>query len=312
MLATLIPIVTLILVGVLIKKINYLSDEQISGLKNLASNVFLPVVVFNALATAVFTKDSVYIMAVSMFVLITGFLAGFVVKKLYKKDYKDFIPFMTVTFEGGMLGYALAQSLLGKENLKYIATIDLSGAIFSFTVWIVMLEAVSRRYSEDMEDKPKKSLLVTLLTTPNLVAAVLGLVFGISGLGSMLVESNISEIYTAIVDVFSNALTPVILISLGYCICITRENVTDAIIFIVQRFAVIGVSLAIALLLFGRFIDFTPELRASMILYFCLPPSLLLSVYVKGEKGQGVMACIHSIYIIITLVVFSVLLNIYK
>ena len=87
---------------------------------------------------------------------------------------------------------------------------------------------------------------------------------------------------------------------------------TDAIIFIVQRFAVIGVSLAIALLLFGRFIDFTPELRASMILYFCLPPSLLLSVYVKGEKGQGVMACIHSIYIIITLVVFSVLLNIYK
>lgn len=301
----LVPIIALILTGVFIKKIKFVSDEAIAGIKNIASNVFLPAVIFNALATADFNKDSMFIFCTSMFVLVTGFAVGFVIKKMYKKPYKDYIPYVTVTFEGGMLGYALAQVLVGADKLYYIATIDLAGALFSFTVWITMLEHLCNKNSREGKEK---GIVKSILTTPILIAAVLGLVFGLTGLGHMILKSKAGEVYENVVEMFSAPLTPIILISLGYGLSISKENIKDALLIILQRVCVVGIAVAVGFLIFGRHISFTPALTASFILYFCLPPSFILSVYVKEEKSRDVVSCVLSLYMILTLAVFCVLL----
>ncbi|MCM1082868.1 MAG: AEC family transporter [Clostridium sp.] len=301
----LVPIIALILTGVFIKKIKFVSEETIAGIKNIASNVFLPAVIFNALATADFNKDSMFIFFTSLFVLVAGFSVGFVIKKLYKKSYRDYIPYMTVTFEGGMLGYALAQVLVGADKLYYIATIDLAGALFGFTVWITMLERLCNKNSREGQEK---GIVKSILTTPTLIAAVLGLIFGLTGLGHKILGSGAGEVYENVVEMFSAPLTPLILISLGYGIRISKETIKDALLIILERICVVGLVAAIAFLLFGRHISFTPALTASFILYFCLPPSFILSVYVKEEKSRDVVSCVLSLYMILTLAVFCVLL----
>ncbi len=301
----LVPIIALILTGVFIKKIKFVSDETIAGMKNIASNVFLPVVIFNALATADFNRDSMFIFLTSMFVHAAGFTAGFVIKKLHKKPYKDYIPYITVTFEGGMLGYALAQVLVGADKLYYIATIDLGGALFSFTVWITMLERLCNKASCEGKEK---GIIRSILTTPTLIAAVLGLISGLTGLGEMILKSDAGKVYENTVEMFSAPLTPIILISLGYGISISKENIKDALLIIFQRICVVGLAVAVGFLIFGSHISFMPELTASFILYFCLPPSFLLSVYVKEGKSRDVVSCVLSLYMILTLAVFCVLL----
>ncbi len=300
----LIPILLLILTGVLIKKIKFVSEEAISGVKNIASNVFLPAVIFNALATADFNRDSIFIFSLSMFVLVSGFIAGFGVKKLYKKDYRDYIPYITVTFEGGMLGYALCEILVGSEKLYYMATIDLAGALFSFTVWITMLEHLDKQKNGG----ESRSFIKSMLTTPTLIAAILGFICGLTGLGERLVASSAGPVYENIIQMFSAPLTPVILICLGYGINISTENLKDALIIILQRICVVGAVLGIALIIFRKHITFTPEFTKTMIMYFCLPPSFLLSVYVKEKKSRDVVSCVLSLYMVLSLVVFCVLL----
>lgn len=301
----LVPIIALILTGTFIKKIKFVSDETIAGMKNIASNVFLPAVIFNALAMADFNRDSMFIFFTSMFVLVAGFAAGFVIKKLYKKPYKDYIPYITVTFEGGMLGYALAQALVGADKLYYIATIDLAGALFAFTIWITMLE---RLCNENSREGKAKGIVKSILTTPTLIAVILGLVFGLTGLGKLMLKSDAGEVYENAVGMFSAPLTPIILIGLGYGISISKENIKDALLIILQRICVVGITVAVSLFIFGRYISFTPELTASFILYFCLPPSFILSVYVKEEKSRDIVSCVLSLYMILTLAVFCVLL----
>lgn len=300
-----VPIILLILTGVILKKINFVSEEAVSGMKSIATNICLPVVIFNALAMADFNTDSIFIVALSFFVLAGGFIAGYAIKRLYKKTYKDYIPFITVTFEGGMLGYALAELLVGNENLKYIATIDLGGALFSFTVWLTLLEGLGR-------DKPgsenRKNIFQSMFKSLTFDAAIIGLVVGVLGLGKGIMATAAGPVYSAVVDLFSAPLTPIILLSLGYGMNINLANVKDALVIIAQRLIVIGIFLALGLFIFGGHIQFVPELKASVILYFTLPPSFLLSVYVKDEKSRDVVSCVLSLYLMITFAVFCLLI----
>lgn len=302
----LVPIVLLIFIGWLLRRIKFVSEETISGVKSIATNVFLPAVIFNVFVTAEFSRDSIFIFLLSLLVLIFGFIGGFLVKKLYKKSYKDYIPFVTVTFEGGMLGYALGEILFGADKLYYIATVDLAGAIFSFTIWVTMLGKVG--VAEDNKERKKKNIILDMISSPTLDASIVGLIVGLSGLGKKLLESSFGDVYTSCIDYLSAPLTPVILISLGYGLSISMENAKEAIVIIFQRILLLTAVFLVLFVILKPFITFNTLLVKSMIIYFALPPSFLLSVYVKEKKSQDVISCVLSIYMIITLVVFCILL----
>lgn len=306
MIKTLVPIVLLILTGVLLKKIKFVNDEAIDGIKKVATNVFLPVVIFNALVTTDLNMDSIFLVVIGMSVLFIGFGLGFVFKMLNKKEYRKYIPFTTTLFECGMIGYALTEPLVGKDNLFYIATIDIAGVIFGFTIWVTLLQ----RAGDDTtnETVQKSNILIDMIKSPTLIAAVLGMIVSFTGMGRIMLESDIGPVYENTADMFSAPLTPVILICLGYGLKFSKENLLDAFILVGQRIIAVAFAVGISLLIFGWFIEFTPELKISMIMYYALPPSMLVSVYTKGEKNQGVMSCMLSMYIVLSLIIFSFLL----
>lgn len=306
MLKVLIPILILIGTGVLLKKINFISEEVVAGMKKLAVNVFLPVLIFNVLGTAAFTKESIVIFLMSFVIHISVFAVGFLVKKLYKKEYKNFIPFVTVTFEGGMIGYGLMGAIAGTENMYYFATLDLAGAIFSFTVWVTLIG----RVSASGEGK-KDSIIKNMLTSPTLIAAITGLICGVTGLGKMLVESPVGPAYEQLVEYFTAPMTPVILICLGYGLHFSLDTLKDALIIVGQRILVLGTIVGIVLFVGLHFVEMSHLLMVTLIMFFCLPPSFLLTVYIKDKKTQDVISCVLSIYMVITLIVFGVLVAIY-
>lgn len=303
---TLIPILLLILTGVLLKKIKFISDDVIDGVKKIASNVFLPFVIFNALVGTSFSKDTIVIVIAAFFILSVCFGLGFVGKKLNKKEYRDYIPFASTLFECGMIGYALTEPLVGKENLYHTATIDIAGVLFCFTIWIVMMQRIVNQ--DEKQDNKKENVIVSMFKSPTFIAALLGIFFSITGLGKLMLESSVGAIYQNVADMFSAPLTPIILVCLGYGIKITKENILDAFLLVVQRMAIAFVAVAAAWLIFGRFINLTPELKISVLMYYSLPPSLLISVYPRGKKSQEVMACMMSIYILVSLIIFGILL----
>ena len=96
MLEMLIPIIALMLTGVLFKKINFISDKAVAGIKKVLVNVCLPVLIFNVLGTAKFTRDSIILFAISAITHISVFILGFLIIKFMRADYKKYIPFFII------------------------------------------------------------------------------------------------------------------------------------------------------------------------------------------------------------------------
>ena len=300
MLEMLIPIIALMLTGVLFKKINFISDKTVAGIKKVLVNVCLPVLIFNVLGTAKFTKDSIVLFSISAITHLTVFALGFLIIKFVKVDYKKYIPFFIIGFEGGMMGYALMGTLVSESDLKYLATMDLAGALFSFTIWVTLLGRLNS------EAKTKKETIMSMVKSPTLVAAVTGLIVGLTGLGNMLVASPAGNVYERCVEYFTAPMTPMILICLGYGLSFSKDVILDALKLIGTRIVMIGIVAGILVFSLTRFIDMTPVIWKSIAIFFFLPPSFLLSVYIEDKKTLRIVSCALSIYILITLIAYAV------
>lgn len=74
-----------------------------------------------------------------------------------------------------LLGYPLFINLCGNENLSKIATIDIAGILFGFSVYMNLLEPV-----QDGKKSTVKDVCRSAVKNPAFIAAVLGVVFGLA------------------------------------------------------------------------------------------------------------------------------------
>lgn len=90
------------------------------------------------------------------------------------------------------MAYPLYTSLCGSENLSQIAVLDIAGLLFGFSIYMGLLGQ-----TENGEKFNIKNLLFSALKTPAFVASVLGIIAGLSGVISRLIEGplgrNLSE-----------------------------------------------------------------------------------------------------------------------
>ena len=125
-LTTLMPVLLTVLFGMLLRKRRVLSERTVSELKNLLTNNILPVVIFNALATAKLNDRSWIQIGFMMAILFAAFGLGFLARPLVREPYRKYVPFMVTLYEGGMIAYPLYTQLCGSENLYRIAILDIA------------------------------------------------------------------------------------------------------------------------------------------------------------------------------------------
>ncbi len=290
------PVVFMVLLGLFCRKCSIISSEGIGGLKTLATNFMLPVLLFHTLATTTYSSRTVIIIGVMLLQLSLSFALGFLFKKLVP-SLGDFIPFVVSSFEGGMLGYPLYTVLCGEEHLANIATIDIANTMFVFTIFLAFLMSTASGNFD------KKAMVSNVLHSPVFWGVFLGILVGVSGIAAPFLATLPGEIYLATEQLLTSALTAVILIVVGYGLSLEKSVLAACSKAVLSRLIIQAVLLAVTLFLLRDILTSVPA-KAALILYSALPPTFVVPVYAKTERDSMYLSTTISIYSVITIAVF--------
>ena len=300
-LTTLMPVLLIVLFGMLLRKRRVLSERTVSELKNLLTNNILPVVIFNALATAQLNDRSWIQIGFMMAILFAAFGLGFLVRRLVREPYRKYVPFMVTLYEGGMIAYPLYAQLCGNENLYRIAILDIAGILFCFGFYMNVLASV-----ESGEKGSFGQGIMKALKTPAFVAALLGVIMDCTGLVDPFVASKVGGIYSAIVRTISAPLTPMILLVVGYSIEADRKMLVPCLQTIGLRILIQAVMMGIALFAMHRMLGADPVRDKAILIFMSVPTTYSLQSFIKNREGANFASTVNALYIFVTIAVFAV------
>ncbi len=301
-LKTVLPVLVMLGLGMICKKTNCVSRSCIDGLKFLVVKIMLPVAVFHGLATATYGSYTVITVGILFAVMGITFVLGFVLRPLLPAPYSKYLPFLTAVYEGGMIAYPLYASLVGTENLSLMVMIDISGLLFCFGVFCNVLTFI-----EDGAKVSVKGIAVTALKNPAFVATILGVIVGLCGWIPALMESSFGPAYMGVKDMLTAAMSPMILLVVGYDFEISRESVKPCLITIALRAVLQGFFCFMVLSLLHKTVGSNHLLDVAIIIYMSAPGSFGIQTFLKSEQGAKYLASCNSLYMVLTICVYAIM-----
>lgn len=294
-----VPVILMVLIGFSCRKFKIISEEGINGLKILATDFMLPVLLFNTLATTVYTRQTAAIIGVMFLHLCLAFALGMIIRKHFP-SMGAFLPFIVSSFEGGMLGYPLYMVLFGEGQLSNVATLDIANTIFTFTIYLAFLT------SQVNDSFAIKDMVSNVLHSKVFWGVFLGIILGVTGVFNSFLTSVIGQTYDACQQMLTSAISAIILIVVGYGLSFKRKVLTLCFKAIVGRIIISAALLFLTMFLL-RSVMSTPEKIAALILYTFLPPTFVVPTYAKTEKESQLLSTTISLYCVFTILVFVVL-----
>ena len=130
------PIFAAIFLGVLAKRRQLLSQENVQGLQQFALKFGMPCVVFTSCLTADMGAESLSSMALGLGAVTISFLLSLSVLK--KRFTFHSMPMLFAAQETGMLGIPLVILLFGAENAYRMGVLDLAQAVICYIAVAVL------------------------------------------------------------------------------------------------------------------------------------------------------------------------------
>ncbi len=299
-LETVVPVFLFIAIGKFLKAKDIITDESISFIKFICLNIFLPVMIFDSLAHSEFTSDSFVLIGLMVFCLFFAFACGFFFKRFFDKDVCDYVPYAMPTYEGGLFGIALITILVGQRNIAQILSMDVISGVFVFTVMATGLKLISG------QKMTKKEVAASICTNPVLISVALGFVAAATGFGSVIDSSAFANLYTKTTNFFIQPISPLILICIGSGLVFERQVLAKGLKLALLRLFVQGTLCATTLVVLSLTGIINPVLKISVLVYFFVPTSFLLSMYTRDQKSIEFVSGYLSLQILISLTIFSV------
>ncbi len=305
-LSAVVPVVGMLLLGMILRKTGFLSRKGIDEIKLLVSRIMLSVAVFHALATAQYSVRTWMLVGFVLIVELATFAAGFAVKHTFfrgsaAQKTAKYIPFLMSLYEGGMLGYPLYANLCGTEALSNIALIDISGLIFGFSIWMGMLQQ-----TEKGEKSTPSQLLQSALHTPTFIAAVLGVLCGVTGVIKLLMETPLGGIYLGCEQLITAPLSAMILLAVGYDMDLRPTKIREALKPVFCRAVIQALAIAAVLFAVARLYPGNTPMAIAAVIYMCVPTTFSMQTYIHDPDGCAYVSTTNSIYILITIAVYAV------
>lgn len=303
---TLVPVFFMLGLGFLSRVRGWISPEQKSGANTIVFSVLFPILIFNLLGSAQLRLETVGIIA---YVTVAFFLAIIVARKLSfltGKKQAHFSPYLLTTVEGGAVALPLYLSIVGQSSNTVI--FDLAGSIIAFLVIPIMVASSSGH------EKTKFDLAKEVVSHPFVIAIVLGLFFNFSGLHAWIIESPFSLLYSGIMEKATGPILGMILFVLGYDFTVDFHTLKSMISLMILRVFYYLLVIAGFFILFPNFMA-DKFFMIAVLLYFMCPTGfampLLIQDSFKDEKDQTYSATFISLYMLITIVVYTVLVLIF-
>lgn len=296
---TVLPVILILGIGMLCRKFKILSAEGISALKTTVVNITLPAVVLGAFARMEYTLDNVLVTALIYILCIVALFLGKLIGAAFKGD-KKFLPYITTGFEAGMLGYALFTMLYGADRISELASVDLGQVLFVFTIYKVLL---------DLQENNKPSLskiAVEMISSPIIIAIVIGIIIGATGIYSALIPSRVSGIFDTCVDFVSAPTSAIILITIGYDLAPSEIPWKKTLGAVLARIAVMLICRVLAEVIV-RALGIKLNLTDALNILFILPPPFVLAVFANEKEEQAYISSSLSFSTVTTILGFIVL-----
>ncbi len=297
-LETVLPIVAMLGLGILFKRLRAFSNEGVEALKGLVLNLCLPALVFRTFSGVVYTWSIVGV-ALTFFLLNCAAIAlSFGIKKIFSP--KMFLtPFLLTSYESGMIGFALFTQLFGLDKLSSIAMLDLGHAPFMFIVFKTLIDN-SRRHTPT-------SIAKDVVSSPIIWCIVLGIVTGATGLGQMIAKSSWGGTLDAVLTFAGAPTAALIMFVVGYSFDISHLNFKRAFALMGGRMVVQAFVAVIGIFITGFLMPDHDLLKWAFVMMAILPPSFLVPVFIKNEGESAFCSDFLSFYTIITMMLFGVM-----
>lgn len=296
------PVLVMIILGILCRKWKLLDQNGINNMKTLVTNIMLPVAIFHALATAKYSGKIGMLVLIMFVMLLVSFGAGFWLKRFMEEPYKKYLPFLVCIYEGGMMAYPLYTSLCGSENLSQIAVLDIAGLLFGFSVYMGMLGQ-----TENGEKINAKSLFYSAIKTPAFIGTVLGIIAGLTGGINRLLDSSFGPTYLSVENILTTAITPIILIVVGYSMELAPELIRPCIKTILLRVLLQAVMIAGVLIAVNYLVGGSRLLNLAVITYMSSPATFSMQTFLKKKESSAYASTTNSLYCVVSILVYVVL-----
>lgn len=294
-LQTALPVLAALALGVLCRKLNFLTRDGVDTLKKVVVNLTLPAVVFAAFATAEYSLQTIAIPVLVFLLCCLGLVLGRLLARLLRLPGRV-TPYLAGGFEAGMLGYALFALLFPQASSARFAILDLGQTLFVFTLYKALLSG----------GKETKSLWKDIVNTPILWGTFAGLLVGATGLFAWMVQNGSAAVVTSLTDFLSAPTGMMILLAVGYDLDFAQIRWRETARFVVLRLAAMAILFAV-LLLVNRTLLHGIIFEGAALLLFILPPPYVLPIFADEPSQRAQISSALSALTVVTLLLFAVM-----
>ena len=294
-LQTALPVLAALALGVLCRKLNFLTRDGVDTLKKVVVNLTLPAVVFAAFATAEYSLQTIAIPVLVFLLCCLGLVLGRLLARLLRLRGRV-TPYLAAGFEAGMLGYALFALLFPQASSARFAILDLGQRLFVFTLYKALLSG----------GKETKSLWKDIVNTPILWGTFAGLLVGATGLFAWMVQNGSAAVMTSLTDFLSAPTGMMILLAVGYDLDFAQIRWRETARFVVLRLAAMAILFAV-LLLVNRTLLHGIIFEGAALLLFILPPPYVLPIFADEPSQRAQISSALSALTVVTLLLFAVM-----
>ena len=292
--STALPVFLALFIGMMCRSKGFLTRDGVDTLKKVIVNLTLPFVLFNSFATAEYSMSAL-ILPVIIFIICTIMLAlGFLWVKVSKSGSK-LAPFLASGFEAGMLGFSLFGLLFPGESISRFAMLCLGQEIFVFTLYKMLLTGKTS----------PKAIINDFLTSPTLIAVILGLIVGASGLYDCFRAWGINTIIESVTSFISAPTGTIILFAVGFDLVLKEINWKKTGGMVAMRLSIAAVMLGVLILL-NRTVLNGMIFEGAAVMLFILPSPFIIPIFSDVEEERVQISSALSALTLITMILFAV------
>jgi predicted permease len=278
-LSTTLPVIFLVAVGFLFRRIKFIKPDSISDFKSLVVNVTLPLVLFKAFSTMQFEPRFLLIVA-CVFIACTMVMLASSRLTFLPGLSSPYSSYLMAGFEAGMLGYAVFSAMYGDANIPHFAVIDLGQVLFVFFILVTRLQA------EQSQRLSLRETIVQFFKTPVIIGILAGILANLSGVYNLLAgwELTGSVLHTA--EILAGLTLPLVAIVIGYELSFKAGSLVRPLQTVVLRL-VVWVALAVGFnaLVIRGILGLDPVFEAAVLLIAALPAPFVIPLYLKQEEA---------------------------
>ncbi|MFB0919786.1 MAG: hypothetical protein QMB62_02720 [Oscillospiraceae bacterium] len=299
------PVLLMIMLGALIRKIKLLKPDTIQELKTILVNISLPSMFVLTFARTSFELRYLLIFVAEFIVyLIMLFLGRGASKKLCPGN--AFYPSVFVGHENGMLGYALFTAFFGADNTYKLAIFDIAQVVFVFFVLVNFLQ------KQNGTNATAKQILFGFIKSPIILSISAGIILSATGLASYVQKFQITDSLVNVLTLLGNLTVPIICITIGYELRINLSNITRPFMTVLLRMALmLGFAFLINRFLVTGVLHLDKSFEVALYTMFILPPPFVIPMFMdqKAEKEKNDILNVISLHIVMTLAAFLILIS---